>query len=405
LALPPHARKPCRIVPYDEAPVKNVNSDRDSFVDRLLAETLEAQGASVPDGSCVDAGTLAAWADDTLGAHERAAVEAHAASCARCQALLAVMMKTAPPAVAEKSVWRIPAIGWLIPLTAAAAAVLVWAIVPRPATLPLSERAVQVASDRPLAVPGDRSAAVADQVGTPARSAPSTPSAKSEAQLQLQSQLKQPRAPTDITASPSASRRLRDASPVEGKAAIDKLENLDKSDQRVAVTPGANEPSPGVIVAGRERVERAAVAAAPPASPASGSVATFASRVAPGRSGAAGTVIISSSQASRWRIAPGGAVERSTDGGSTWQPQETGATATMAAGASPSPSVCWLVGPTGTVLLSTDGRTWRRIAFPEATDLISVRASDENIAAVTTLDGRTFSTSDGGLTWARSGRQ
>jgi hypothetical protein len=400
LALPPRARKPCRIVPYDEAPVKNVNSDRDSFVGRLLAETLEVQGAPVPDGSCLDAGTLAAWADDTLGAHERVAVEAHAAGCARCQALLAVMMKTAPPAVAEKSVWRIPAIGWLIPLTAAAAAVLVWAIVPRRATLPLSERAMQVASDRPVAVPSDRPAAVADQVGTLARSAPSSPRAKSEAQLQTQ--LKPPRAPTDITASPSASRGQRDASPVEGKAAIGKLENLDKSDQRVAVTPGAKEPSQGVIVAGRERVEGAAVAAAPPAS---GSVATFASRVALGRSGAAGTVIISSNQASRWRIAPAGAVERSTDGGATWQPQETGATATLAAGASPSPSVCWLVGPTGTVLRSTDGRTWRRIAFPEATDLISVRATDENIAAVTTLDGRTFSTSDGGLTWSRSGTQ
>jgi hypothetical protein len=327
--------------------VKNVKTDRDSFVGRLLAETLEAQGASVPDGSCLDAETLAAWVDDTLGSRERRAAEAHAASCARCQALLAVMMKTAPPAVAEKSAWRIPALGWLIPLTAAAAAVLVWAIVPGRTTLPLNDRPVQVASDRLVAVPGDR----------PAPAPGDRPVALPDQVVPL--------------------------------ARIDKLENLDKEP-----------PSQGAIVAGRERVERSAVAAAPPAAR---SLAPIASGVALARAGAAGTVIVSSSQASRWRIAPGGAVERSTDGGSTWQPQETGATVTLAGGASPSPSVCWLVGPTGTVLLSTDGRTWRRIAFPEETDLISVRATDEKIAGVTTSDGRTFSTRDGGLTWVRSG--
>jgi hypothetical protein len=381
--------------------VKNVESDRDSFVGRMLAETLEAQGASVPDDSCLDAGTVAAWADDTLASQERVAVEAHAASCGRCQALLAVMMKTAPPAVAEKSAWRIPALGWLIPLTAAAAAVLVWAIVPRRATLPLSDRAVQVASDRSVALPGDRPLAVPEQGGTLARSASSPPPLpKTEAQLQRQ--LKPSRAPADITVPPSAPRISRDSSREEASAAaVDKLQALEKVEQKPPATTSAKEPSQAVIVAGRERVERPAAVAA--ASPAARSPATIASSVALARAGAAGTVIVSSSQASRWRIASGGAVERSTDGGSTWQPQETGATVTLAGGASPSPSVCWLVGPTGTVLLSTDGRTWRRTAFPEETDLISVRATDEKIAAVTTSDGRTFNTRDGGLMWVRSG--
>ena len=140
--------------------MKNIKSDRDSFGSHLLAETLEAHGASVPEGSCLDAETLAAWADDTIGSRERLAAEAHASSCARCRTLLAVMMKTAPPAVAEETAWRIPALGWLIPLTAAAAAVLVWAIAPGRATLPLSDRPVQVASDRPVAGPGERPLAV-----------------------------------------------------------------------------------------------------------------------------------------------------------------------------------------------------------------------------------------------------
>jgi photosystem II stability/assembly factor-like uncharacterized protein len=61
--------------------------------------------------------------------------------------------------------------------------------------------------------------------------------------------------------------------------------------------------------------------------------------------------------------------------------------------------VCWVVGRGGVVLLSTDGRSWRRLAFPEPTDLSGVRARDARAASVSTADGRTFSTTDGGLTW------
>jgi photosystem II stability/assembly factor-like uncharacterized protein len=112
-------------------------------------------------------------------------------------------------------------------------------------------------------------------------------------------------------------------------------------------------------------------------------------------------VINSTDPNARWRIAAGGRVEHSTDGGSTWQAQSTGVAVTLTAGASPAPTVCWLVGPGGIVLLSTDGRSWQRIAFPEAIDLASVRATDDTSATVTASDGRTFSTTDRGLTWMR----
>jgi hypothetical protein len=111
--------------------------------------------------------------------------------------------------------------------------------------------------------------------------------------------------------------------------------------------------------------------------------------------------IVSPDASSRWRILPGGAVQRSFNGGSTWQAQGTGVTVTLTAGVSPSPSVCWLVGPRGTILLSVDGRAWRRVDFPETSDLVSVRATDEHTTTVTTSDGRMFSTKDGGLTWVR----
>jgi photosystem II stability/assembly factor-like uncharacterized protein len=110
-------------------------------------------------------------------------------------------------------------------------------------------------------------------------------------------------------------------------------------------------------------------------------------------------VITSTNPLNRWRILPGGDVERSTDGGSTWLHQQTGAMTALTAGASPSPSVCWLVGLRGIVLLSADGSTWRRVAFSDAIDLVAVRATDDKTATVTAADGRSFETTDGGATW------
>ena len=109
--------------------------------------------------------------------------------------------------------------------------------------------------------------------------------------------------------------------------------------------------------------------------------------------------ILSPDRSSRWRPGVGGAVEYSSDGGATWQPLATGVSADLTAGASPSASVCWLVGRAGTVLLSTDGRRWQRVTFQEAVDLTAVSATDARTATVTTADGRRFTTADGGLTW------
>ncbi len=74
---------------------------------------------------------------------------------------------------------------------------------------------------------------------------------------------------------------------------------------------------------------------------------------------------------------------------------------TLSAGAAPSSNVCWLVGRSGAIILTTDGRAWRRLKFSEPADLAAVTASDARRATVTTADGRVFGTTDGGRTWAR----
>lgn len=114
--------------------------------------------------------------------------------------------------------------------------------------------------------------------------------------------------------------------------------------------------------------------------------------------------VVSSDPSVRWRIR-GTAVERTVDAGATWTTQRTGTTVLLAAGSSPSPGVCWLVGRQGTVLRSIDGRSWQTLAFPEAIDLVRVDATGPETAVVTTADNRHFRTADGGKTWTTGGLQ
>ena len=103
-----------------------------------LGNTLRGSSAASPD-ACLDAETLAAWADGTLKAQAATAVEAHASSCARCMAVVAAMERTAP-AVRVRHAWT-PArlFRWAAPVTAAATAIAIWVLVPnRPATLPVA---------------------------------------------------------------------------------------------------------------------------------------------------------------------------------------------------------------------------------------------------------------------------
>ena len=75
--------------------------------------------------------------------------------------------------------------------------------------------------------------------------------------------------------------------------------------------------------------------------------------------------------------------------------------ATLVAGSSPSPSVCWLVGRTGSIYVTTDGLRFVRVPFPDRTDFVSIQATDGRRATVVTIDGRTMRTDDQGATWIR----
>lgn len=107
----------------------------DEPLDALLRRTSRVVDGAARPGACLDAETLAAWADGTLTGTEREAAEAHTADCARCLAMVAAMANTAPPpAEAGRPTWS--PIRWLLPLTTAAVAVTAWLVV-RPADPPV----------------------------------------------------------------------------------------------------------------------------------------------------------------------------------------------------------------------------------------------------------------------------
>ncbi len=341
-------------------------TDRDASVDRLLAGAMKARAEAATQRPCLDADTLAAWADEALDARERAGAEAHAADCVRCQALLAAMVRTLPLAAAAKSPWRLPALGWLVPFTVAATALVIWVAVP---------------SREPAKI-SDGGAEAVDQ-SAPARVPPSVAAPLADAKAKASSAVEPPREVAgrqDIAAPASASDDLRERR---------EIVPLDK----------AASSAPAIANALSEAVTAGAV---PAGGAAGGLLAPPAAARALAFASAPERIIVSSNPSTRFRVLRGGGVQRSADAGATWRTEVTGTTETLTAGSSPSPSVCWLVGPAGMVLLSTDGRSWRRLAFPEAFDLRSVDATDEESATVTTADGRAFVTTDAGRTWSRS---
>ena len=193
---------------------------------------------------------------------------------------------------------------------------------------------------------------------------------------------------------------------VQGAAAADARE-----EQQLAA-PLAFEPIPDVpatpaLEGAQERqqsapavVGRAAASAPAPAAPAPAPAEAGRFEPLQGAIAVEAQVTIASpGTAFRWRIGPAGSVEFSTDAGATWESRPTGVEADLTAGAAPGGTVCWVVGRGGTVLLTTDGRQFRRLMFPVAADLAAVQAIDARSATVTAADGRRFRTIDAGATW------
>lgn len=320
---------------------------------------------------CLDAETLAAWADGGLDPQAAAMAEAHVSSCDRCQEIVGLMAHVATDPGSRLSDpapawWQRFRAGWLIPLTAGVAAVGLWMMVPanRPASPPPT--APVVASKARDEAPATQ-AAPAQTFAEPARD-------RADKRQQA--------------AAPSIDQLARNVGKPDASS--------EKKEQKLAARePARQDRFEERGAPARPAAEAAAAApAAPapaPAAPALGRLNAF----APSRE------IASPDPRTRWRLLDGGNVEYTSNSGQTWEATATGVTEPLTAGSSPTADICWIVGRNGTVLLTTDGRRWQRVAFPETTDLSSVQATDSRSALVVAADGMLFRTNDGGTTWSR----
>jgi hypothetical protein len=110
---------------------------RDQTTDALLSAALPGLPGQRAAG-CLDAETLAAWADRTLPPTDAERAEAHLASCDRCQHMLAAFVRSEPlaPAAAAVPFWQRWGRRWLVPAGAVAAAVLVVIVATRESAPP-----------------------------------------------------------------------------------------------------------------------------------------------------------------------------------------------------------------------------------------------------------------------------
>jgi hypothetical protein len=368
---------------------------KDDAIDRLLRRTEGARDHARTADACLDAETLAALTDGALTADERMAAEAHAADCDRCLAVLAAIATTTPlPSVPQTSSWF--SLRWLVPLTTAAVAITVWVIVQEPGhrgntgetqVVTQADRATEETqkkhgeTDRPRLL---RDRELEAESRKPREAKPATeetrrkhslPSERDARPREQEALAKNETAPGTRSGNAAEATQLRG---LEDKASP-RLDELRRLPGRVAEKPAAP-AAPAAAPAARSRKEIA------------GEPQALMAQRAP-------AVITSPDPSVRWRLL-GTTVERSDDGGRTWTLQPTNTAVELRAGSAPAADVCWIVGRSGLVLLSTDGRTWRLLDFPDKTaDLVSITAVDGATATVTAADGRTYRTADAGRTW------
>lgn len=447
--------------------------DRDDRLHGLLRDTLRSQPAS---GPCIDAATLAAWAEEALTPEETAAADAHLATCARCRELATTLAATmeaegAPAATVVQFASR-PNGRWKVivgAMGAIAASALIWVAV-RDGS-PSSTLDTTSAANRP-----EQSREMGGSVPLPATSAPLalpaesanalqprssvTPEAERRLGQQGQQALSVPRAESKLARENTARAAEPPPVPVEPPArlATPLPQAAPPPPPPPAIMPPPAAP-PAATAAAAGAARSSTITGLPqttssitadtvkPADPNRASEAFFTSgpviaefvagadlQLAQGQgfgtagdlsrasgagrgggggggrggAGASGGIAQKTTGALvpepvRWRLrgASTAAVERSNDGGTTWLPVPIPVTPLLAGGSAPTNTVCWLAGRAGTVLLSTDGTTFRQVTKPADADLVSVRATDARSATVRTADGREFSTADGGITWIR----
>jgi len=321
----------------------NDNRDRDPLEPLFGHAARHLDADTARPGPCLEAETVAAWAERRLARPEVTALEQHAATCGRCRALLAAFARTEPVSPAAVPWWKAPVLRWAAPVAAVAAAAIIWVVVDR--------------------------GPIQEQIAAPAATGPASSPASPP--------------PSVLTESDVARPAERPADLSEARRQEESAKTLKPASPPAPTAPAP--PAPRAAQAARTEVTAARELAADALVSLSAAGAPF--------------VLTSPDKSVHWRALPG-RIERSTDDGVTWSAQPLNPGLLLTTGQCVTSEVCWLAGTAGAVLRTTDGRTWTMAIPPASTNITAIHPADALNAAVTTADGRTFSTSDGGQTWA-----
>jgi len=424
----------------------------------LRRDALDKAGSGAA-AVCPDAETLAAYQERSLSAQETDMCKLHIAACMRCREILAALEATegiAPDVADEKPVAAggAPLPGrevgrkrgiywaWLAPAGALAAGLLIWVAVheKKPAFVE-GPQPVIVAENHKASTPVDRSAVthengagVLDEAQPAAKQAPLEKadrlavtnrvdrSAATRKDVQgeeranaLRDQAAAPAAVGGLESRLGKSRALKNApAPAAVPARVQATEQATAQEGAKITANAAPAPPPGTKAFSRGTSGRSA--APEQKSAVAGMAAAAPAVLAESASGARKKELLQRADTDalhaskhiiaapggkvQWSVGPGGAILRSADGGKNWAQQASGVTAELLAGSAPSESVCWVVGRQGTVLLTTDGEHWTKIATPTTADLNGVAARDARSAAVWSETGRPrYLTEDAGGSW------
>jgi hypothetical protein len=433
--------------------------DKEKALEKLLPPALRA--TLKPGGAeCPEADLLAAYAERALSASEAARWEEHFSTCARCQEVLAVFARSEEAFAAERELrvaaaavaaparskpaqegapkpWRLFDWRWLVPAVAAAAAVAVWIAV-RP--VPPRTTGIETArNDKAITLPS-----------TPAQITPSAPAPSSEAAVPKKEKTVGAKSHVDrlltknvggagLTAraerakSPEPAAKLAAVTPatppqaapsLEGRAVARSLaraqeadrtaknEPKQKSAQVQEKSPSASGQTESVMAyevagnAAKKSDDQKKAASSTGGRARNAALGKLEGEATPGMAyqqvapGPRIILVATQDRSVMWRVGAAGLIEHSSDGGQTWQTQTSNVQAELLAGSAPAEEICWVVGRAGTILRTTDGEHWEKIAPPVPLDYVGVTASDALHAVVLAEGGKRFRTADGGRAWA-----
>lgn len=372
-------------------------------LDGPIRRILASGGGTAKSASPVDAGPcpspeiFAAYYEHSLDPEETERYDAHIASCAACRATLAGVARASlgdNDAIASDehrvSRWNWRRVGlWLVPAAAATCAVFIG--------LALHQRS---------SATHEQSAAVAELRSAPAPSSEPLPAPP-------------PTIASDAVIAPDSARAL-DRKSRQPVAAL-KMPMAPKPSAPAPVPPLLSAPA---IVAGSADAASATVEVAPSgAAPAPPRAQRDARQQSMQSFSANSTMALAKKpkaaappQASEAKQAKDHLVVTAPDSTITWtihtnhvQYTENGTpspvqdflptNSAIAAGSAPGGKTCWLVGSGGAVVRTTDGRNWLAATPPTSADLTAITAQNARSATVTSADGKTYSTTDGGSTW------